>query len=128
MTEQHGTVRLGHWPNLDRLRRASARWPADLLVNINGRCSLARGGRAVVVPAKVARILAALFCGRVLSKADLIELLYGEDPDGGPDRAELQISQLIGMARIAGGALGFVINVEWGRGYSARLVVPDLNS
>lgn len=115
-------VRLGTWNDTAALRARSRAAPGVLFVSFNGAGLLARRGIVVKAPPRSARILAALFCGRVLSRATLIELLFGADPDGGPDRADLAVEQALQAARLVAAALGIVIANDRGRGLRARLI------
>lgn len=67
-------------------------------------------------------MLAALFCGRVLSRAELIDMLWGQDPAGGPLYIDSILDQELSAMRLAGAALGFVVSSAYQHGVSARLV------
>lgn len=118
-------VRLGSW-NERSMRAASRAEPDALLISIYSERRIARGGLAVRVPPRVALILAALFVGRLLSIRDIIDLLFGDDPEGGPDHADRIVSKDIQIVRIVGAMLGIVIHTATARGYSARLVEVTL--
>lgn len=126
------TVRLGTWDVVESLRARSLRAPGDLFIGMgvgsNGGRLVARAGRVVVVPTRTANVLAALFCGRLLSRQDLIALLFDDRADGGPDRADQAVSMAIAHARTAGAALGIQVDTVWGRGTRARLVDPRFTS
>jgi hypothetical protein len=101
---------------------ASLAEPTALLISIYCERRVARAGEVLRVPPRVALILAALFVGRLMSTSDLVDMLYSDDPNGGPDLADRIVNQEMRTARIAGAVLGFVIHASHGRGYSARLV------
>jgi hypothetical protein len=105
-----------------RMRARSRREPTTLFVNCSGHPIVARGGNVVQLPAVCIRLLLALCCAPgPLSTADLVDALYGDDPMGGPDSAERNVTMAIYSARFAGAALGLVIENQHGVGYRARL-------
>jgi hypothetical protein len=116
------TVRLGRWPAEWQLRARSLEEPGALLINIQGAAWIARAGHVVKVSTRSSRMLAALFCGRVLSRAELIDMLWGQDPAGGPLYIDSILDQELSAMRLAGAALGFVVSSAYQHGVSARLV------
>jgi DNA-binding response OmpR family regulator len=105
------------------IKRRSLQSPGTLFIDISGRAVMARNGVAVKCESRAVRIITVCLCrpGALVRRADIIDLLFGDCADGGPDRADVTISHSISAARIAGAALGIVITTAYGRGVSARL-------
>lgn len=99
----------------------SERDPDMLFVALRTRY-IARGGCVISAHPMVVKLLLAVAArpGTVISSSEMIELLWGDRSDGGPNSAEDFLRQLWRDAHIAFIALGYVATSEYGRGYSAR--------
>lgn len=58
--------------------------------------------------------------GAIVSMDDLVEMLWGDDPHGGPEAAASNVSQAIKDLRFICAALGLVLSTHGGRGWSLR--------
>lgn len=108
-----------------------ARHPDALVVDLQAaRCNglpnyaLGRGNvnvrvRSVLVVRVVCALLAA--AGHVVSLAELVEVNWGDDPEGGIDNPAAAIAVALVEARTVGAALGIVITTRHGFGWTARL-------
>lgn len=87
-----------------------------------GRPWVARGGIVLVMSPKVRAVMVALLAcpQRAWSGRELVEVLYGEDKDGGPENAENALSKYIYNVRSLALAAGIVIEQHAGH-YAARL-------
>lgn len=86
-----------------------------------------RSGRAARLGPSGRRVLLAIAANSpgIVSKNDLIEILWGDDPNGGPDAAEGALGIVIQECKDAAAALGIVFENHPSRGYSARLVSSE---
>ena len=93
----------------------------DLLVN--GAGWIAHAGVVVLCNPRHRDVLIALLArpGALWTVHDLVETLYADDPDGGPDCADAHTRHLIYDLRSVSKAVGIKIEVI-GRTYQARLV------
>lgn len=89
-------------------RRAAAialRNPDALVVDYAGQCIRRGADRAVLGSGpkrtQMFRIAAALCCavGSFISRSDLIDLLWGDDPDGGPEWSWNCVAQMVRWTR-----------------------------
>jgi DNA-binding response OmpR family regulator len=79
-------------------------------------------GRSVFTPSEL-RIVSLLYerrYGAPVTRRDIADALYGDDPDGGAMCTDGSISKFLSDARPKLAALGCRIETNWGRGY--RLV------
>lgn len=108
------------------LARFSLSHPGAVVVSVV--CSrVARDGVEVVADAFARRLLVILAARSpgVVSKAEIIDILWGDDPDGGPDNPDSRLSNLAQRVKFLGAALGVVVRTVHGRGYYLRAVKPD---
>jgi hypothetical protein len=106
------------------LGRQSSADQNRLFVGIN--CSrLARAGCVVSVPPQIRTVILALAARpeAIVSSDELIDLVFGDRPDGGPDDASRALKVLLHRARNALCALGYRLEKSGHRGYSARPAV-----
>lgn len=128
MDAQPISVVLGKFKSRAWLVARSRATPDSLYVTLNGtlgKCHAARNGVAVDSAAITAlRILVWLACanGRPVHKSELIDLLYSERADGGPEMAHHLLTLRVGEARTIGAALGIIIETHSHNGYAARMV------
>ena len=83
---------------------------------------LARAGCVVSVTPQIRAIVLALSArpNAIVSIDELVDLVFGERPDGGPEGANQTIRVLLHHARSAFSALGYRFERNGHRGYSAR--------
>jgi hypothetical protein len=105
------------------LARRSLREPDVLFVAWDGG-ALARFGCEVFVPPQVRLLMLALAArpGAMIGAEALIDLVYGDRPDGGPEGAARCLSSLWSAAKMAFAALGY----SCARGRRGFCVAPAL--
>lgn len=105
--------------DLDALARRSRETPGILFVATNNSL-LARDGCVVKVRAKLRIVMLALAARpqMCVTSDHLAEMLWGDDPDGGPLYAATAIGVLVGEARDAFAVLGYHCKTMHGRGYT----------
>ena len=96
--------------------------PGAFFVSIRSRGLIAQNGLVAQAPPRVIRILLLLLCaqGRSITKDEFVDLLFGDDPTGGPESADVVVHTLLAEAKIIAAALGVSIFAIGNRGYSAR--------
>ena len=104
--------------------RRSRREPGALVCQVDSR-TLARDGASVQVPRPVFIFIAAVTAhpGAILCSAELTDLLYGEQADGGPDGPGASIDTLAYRARPALAALGYRLELNPTRGRFVRCCI-----
>lgn len=123
------TVVIGHWGGSHMARQVRERSlanPGVVLININTAKGywVARDGIAVRFSTVVAsRVLLALLAarGRVVTPEQMVELNWGDDPQGGVDNPEGRLQVALVEARVVGAAIGVIVTTHRQRGWSARL-------
>jgi hypothetical protein len=89
-----------------------------------------RGQLAVNFPNLEFRIASVLLCAaaqdRCLVVSELVEALYGERADGGPESAVDCVRRHIHFARKRFAPIGIVIPVEYTRGYRAEILANPI--
>lgn len=105
------------------LKRVSTNDPDVLYISYSPAGYLARAGMVVKVAPESARMIIALVArpGHIISKDEMIDLLYGEREDGGPEDKTLDAIWM--RARIALTALGYYCERQMTRGFMARPVI-----
>jgi DNA-binding response OmpR family regulator len=110
-----------------RLLVLSARSQFDIFMSTQTRCVITGGDFVMLTEAEFAIFfMLAARVGTIVSRGDLIDMLYGDDPEGGPDCAFQLISKFI--RRIIRKIDGFKfvdIKKEWGRGYYLEITAPQ---
>lgn len=79
------------------------------------RARLSSGERRLLV-------LLAANHGRGVSHAEIVDALFHDDPNGGPDDARGSVGKMIATLRMSGPALGFRITNEHGIGFRLELI------
>lgn len=91
----------------------------ELLIDVAAGVAQRHGRRAVLARGNQVRILAALhgvYPG-AMHKRRIIDAMYGDDPDGGPDRADDCLRTSIARMRMPLLTIGVRILCEWTYGY-----------
>jgi DNA-binding winged helix-turn-helix (wHTH) protein len=103
------------------LGRQSSANQDRLFVGIDA-ARIARAGCVVSVPPQIRAVILALAArpNAIVSADELIDLVFGDRPDGGPDDASKALKVLLHHARDAFCALGYRLETSGHRGYSAR--------
>lgn len=104
----------------ERMRRASIRHAGCLMVSVTHALA-ARDGVVVRLPSTPRYIMLALAAARggLMSEAELMELVFRDREDGGPETLRIYVA----MARTAAAALGLLLDVHWSRGFHLRPIV-----
>jgi DNA-binding response OmpR family regulator len=121
------TVILRRHASAHAMRKDSLRTPAALIIAVHERW-IARAGHVVTASPDAVRMLAALVAsnGALITRAELTECLWGDDPDGGPDNARDRLNHLIMEVRTVATAFNVgVTTVKW-QGWRARLLPARL--
>lgn len=86
--------------------------------------NVSRNGATVRLPALERRLflILAVRQNHIVSKAEIVEMLYGDDVNGGPEWALKVVEVMIVGLRDAGAALGFRIDNRHARGVVMTLV------
>lgn len=92
--------------------KKSLRVPDALFVSCGCLFELARNGASVACPPRQRRFIIAVAANAVLEKQHAIDLLWGEDPDGGPEAIDKSLGKVAYEARTAAAALGLAIDKE----------------
>lgn len=116
-------------------RRISEEKPWALVIDVT-RGRMARDGVLVELRTVFCRFALALVArpGAIISVDEIVELLWGDHEDGGPDRCDLLVRQYWLSVRMALTALGYGSKAHFGRGFSAwpiereRDVEPTIGS
>jgi DNA-binding response OmpR family regulator len=117
-------IRLGHWNSPAAVAATSRRFPRDIIVCTQNR-ALATGGVVTIVGPQNTFRLALLLLGRggrVTTKAEMIDALYGDHIDGGPENATRNVDVQLTRARGALAAVGAIVEREGYRGVIVRRV------
>ena len=88
-------------------------WPRQGVVAQDGRVVWVKGDSMLMLLAVAARPR------HIIPNREMTELLWGDRPDGGPDRADQSLTAAWVMARAALIALGWHAERRMGRGFSA---------
>ncbi|MFT4098798.1 MAG: helix-turn-helix domain-containing protein [Rhodoblastus sp.] len=110
-----------------RFRPPSRRVPGALYVSISEGI-VWRDCAWASVDGVARRLLIALGAraGAVLHREELIDLIWGDDPSGGPDVADRSLWSAIYRLRFACVALGLVLSTHGGRGFSLRALQREV--
>ena len=102
----------------------SRREPNALVCQVDSR-ELARNGTTVKVPRAVFVFIVALAAhpGAILCQAEMTDLLYGAEADGGPDAPGGSFNTLAYRSRPALAALGYRLELNHTRGRYVRCCV-----
>lgn len=73
-----------------------------------------------LTPYEASTLLALASTRAHISKAELIDALYGDDPDGGPDFADSVVKVHICRLRRKLAPYGWKIDTEYNRGYALQ--------
>jgi hypothetical protein len=93
--------------------------PDELLIDVAAGVVQWNGRRAVLKRGNQMRILAALhgvYPG-AMHKSRIIDAMYGDDPDGGPDRADDCLRTTIAHMRLPLRTIGVRVLTDWAYGY-----------
>lgn len=104
-----------HIPIVLISQASKRKYPAEVLVVATRDRYVVRNNQHLKMEAASRKVLIALTAnaGSWISKQDLVDVCYGDDPHGGPDLAENRISQAIIDCRMAGAALGIIVSTKF---------------
>lgn len=104
---------------------SKSRWANDNDLHISTSTQWVRRGSASFRASFKQRqllVLLAANLGRIVTMPEIVDALYGDDPNGGPDDIGRTIGVMVDALRIAGPGLGFKITNEHSRGYRLELL------
>ncbi|WOJ88138.1 hypothetical protein RZS28_09745 [Methylocapsa polymorpha] len=113
------SVVVGGWPSDARMMRSAAARPDKILVDV-ARNVVMRDETVVRPRRRDLRIfifIAARPIGAICSLESIIDHLWGDDENGGPDNPAKAVSLAVSFIRKWGAAIGVSIETWWGRGY-----------
>ena len=94
--------------------------PGTLFLTTSCTC-FARDGIRVEAPLPVGRVLLLLVASRgVVTREQLIECIWGDRHDGGPDTADTRTYQIVSRANTLAAALQLTITCEFWHGWEVR--------
>lgn len=115
------SVVVGVWSDVGQILAASRRSPDAVLVSVRQKGMAARNGISAYAPAAAIRVFLWIACAsQPISNPEIVDLLYGDCADGGPDDASAIVRKVVADAKVLGAALGVIIASEGHRGYIAR--------
>jgi hypothetical protein len=113
------SVVVGVWPSDARMARNAADRPDKIFVDI-ARNVVVRD-KIVIRPRRrdlrIFILIAARPIGAICSLESIIDCLWGDDENGGPENPAKAVSLAVSFIRKWGAAIGVSIETWWGRGY-----------
>lgn len=111
-------VVIGCWRTVNRVSLLGLRHPSTVFINLGDR-SISRNGHILAFYEVPFRIFTSFIVtrGSITSRYDVIDYVWGDSSDGGPDNATAILSLVLARYRTYLCDLDLYLENEWGRGW-----------